>query len=400
MDLIELIELRKQKATELSGLVATAKTEVRKLNDVENEQFETIKKEITDIDAQIENREINVNKNKNNMENRFSLLKAIEARANGRSLDEVSQAVINSGRDESKRSGVQTSGDIVLPLEYRAAGDTIVAGTQYAGQEVVAEQKLNILAPLRNQMVLVNAGANMLTGLVGDVSIPTYSGTQTTWKGEVVAANSGSGTFAEVTLSPKRLTTYIDISKQFLAQDSVAAEQMLLNDIVNAIGEKLESTILGKEAGSATQPAGLFYSAPAISGSASWANIVAMETAVDTSNANIGNLKYITNAGGKGVLKTTVKATNTGDFLMDGTEVNGYPILTSNAVAKQLQTGANEFGIVYGNWNDLVIGQWGALDLVVDPYTVATEGKVRIVINSYWDAKPRRDASFKTASVK
>ena len=39
-------------------------------------------------------------------------------------------------------------------------------------------------------------------------------------------------------------------------------------------------------------------------------------------------------------------------------------------------------------------------DLTVDPFTQASNGKVRLVINAYFDAKPRRAASFVTASVK
>ena len=47
-----------------------------------------------------------------------------------------------------------------------------------------------------------------------------------------------------------------------------------------------------------------------------------------------------------------------------------------------------------GNWSDYVIGQWGGIDLTVDPYTQAANGKVRLVINAYFDAKPRRADSF------
>ena len=89
-----------------------------------------------------------------------------------------------------------------------------------------------------------------MTGLVGNISIPKYSGSTVTWEGEVGAASDGAGTFSEVELSPKRLTAYIDVSKQFLLQDSVSAEAMLRNDIVKAISNKLEATILGDEVGS------------------------------------------------------------------------------------------------------------------------------------------------------
>lgn len=404
-----LLQLKDERALLLSKaerLIEAAKVEKRKLNEVEDTEFKDITTQIGLLSNEItleESRGIKPKEvievkqtNKFKMTN-FSLLRAVEARSNGRNLDETSIKVIEAGKEEMRKSGLSYSGDIVLPLEFR--GD-ILAGTANAGQEVVAEDKMGILAPLRNKLVLVKAGATLLSGLVGDVSIPTYSGSNVTWKGEVVSAADGAGTFDEVTLAPKRLTAYIDISKQFLAQDSAAAEAMLMQDIVNAIAGKLEATILGKEAGSATQPAGFFATAPTINGAASWADIVALESAIEGANADAENMKYITCPAAKGILKTTSKVAGQNGFILDGTEMNGYPVLVTNAVANGLQVGADEYGILFGNFNDLVIGQWGALDLIVDPYTVAKEGKVRIVINAYFDAKPRRAESFKTGSLK
>ena len=175
---------------------------------------------------------------------------------------------------------------------------------------------------------------------------------------------------------------------------------MLLNDIVNAITLKLEQTIFGTVVGSTTQPAGFFATAPTVNGVATFANVVAAETSVDTANL-LKNGKYITQAGGRAVLKTTVKAANTAEYLMDkdGT-VNGYPCLISNSVAKNLQVGVNEFGVVFGDWSQFIIGQWGAIDLVVDGTSQAIYGNVRIVVNAYFDAKPRNANAFKTISIK
>lgn len=403
MDLVQLIEKRKELLSELTEIVSVGKAECRKLSNVENKEFNKLTAELDAIDKEIDNKQNansnlinNRNNNKTNME-KFSLLKAIEARANGRNLDEDALNVVEAGKNEMRKSGLSFSGDIILPMEYRA---NIVAGTTNAGQEIVGEQKVGIIEPLRDSLVLVKAGATFLTGLVGDVSIPAYSGANALWKGEVAAATDGAGTFSEVTLTPKRLTTFIDVSKQFLNQDSVDAEGMLMNDIVNAIASKLQATIFGKEAGSSTQPAGFFATAPSIKGDATWANIVALETAVDTSNALKNTAAYITNAGGRGILKSTPKVADQNGFILEGNDTNGYPVLVTNSVAKQLQTEADEFGIVFGDWSQYVIGQWGAIDLVVDGISQAVNGNVRIVVNAYFDAKPRRDAAFKTGSLK
>ena len=262
--------------------------------------------------------------------------------------------------------------------------------------------KTNILAPLRDKLVVVQAGATYLNGLVGDVAIPSYSGSNVGWAGEVATAADGKGTFAEVILKPKRLTAVLDISKQFLIQDSVGAEEMLRADLVRAVSEKLEQTILGKHATATDKPDGFFTTVPTDKGALTFARIVKMEADVESNNVS-GNMSYIMHPQLKAKCKTTSKSadgTAAVGFIWDGDSVNGYPCYTSNAVAKGMQTGTDEYGVLFGNFSDYVIGQWGALDLTIDPYTKAADGQVRLVVNDYFDAKPRREVSIVKATMK
>lgn len=229
---------------------------------------------------------------------------------------------------------------------------------------------------------MVNAGANYMTGLVGNVSIPAYSGSNVGWAGEIAAASDGAGTFSEVTLEPKRITAYLDVSKQFLLQDSVSAEALLKNDIVKAISNKLEATILGNAAGSTTQPEGIFYNADEIADT-SYSTMVGLIQTLEEANVS-GDIKYIVSPAIKAKLKTTSKDSGSGLFVMENGEVDGIPVLSTSACK----------GIVVGNFEDYVIGQWGAIDLTIDPYSQATNGKVRLVVNAYFDAKPRRAEAF------
>ena len=380
MDSLTLIDKREQLKRKAEDLISTAEKELRKLNDKENDELNSIKKEIADLDNEIKNIE-NRNTKTNKVMAKFSLLKAINDVANNRQLDERAQEVVSNGIAEMRKAGQSFTGQIVLPMEMRS---DIQATVATAGQENVAEDKLGILEPLRANLVLVNAGASYMTGLIGDVSIPVYSGSNVGWAGEVSTASDGAGTFSEVTLSPKRLTAYIDVSKQFLIQDSNSAEEMLKRDIVAAISNKLEATILGSEAGSNTQPAGLFNGVVADSTAVTYKDIVNMEAELEDANV-MGNIKFIVSPSAKADLKTTEKG-NTDNFLMEGNELNGYPVMCTSAVTGK--------GVIMANWSDLVIGQWGGIDLVVDPYTQAANGKVRLVINAYFDAKPRRTEAF------
>ena len=385
LELLDKKELLKKRAEEI---ISGAEKEVRKLNAGEQVEFDTLTKEVADIDIQIRKiEEDNLKQTThttNTMKEKFSLLKAINDVANNRQLDERAQEVVTAGISEMRKAGQSYSGQIVLPIEERA---NIQATVATAGQENVAEDKLGILEPLRASLVLAQAGASYMTGLVGNVSIPVYSGSNVGWAGEVTAASDGAGTFSEVNLEPKRLTAYIDVSKQFLIQDSNSAEEMLKRDIVSAISNKLEATILGTAAGSATQPAGLLNGVTADTAAVTYTDFVNMEATLEKANVR-GDIKFIVSPSAKAVLKTTAVGGTKSDFnmIMKDGEVNGYPVLCTSAVADK--------GIVYGNFSDLVIGQWGGIDLTVDPYTQAAKGKVRLVINAYFDAKPRRAEAF------
>ena len=218
-----------------------------------------------------------------------------------------------------------------------------------------------------------------MTGLVGNVAIPMYDGSTVGWEGEIDPAKDGAGKFSEIELTPKRLTAFIDVSKQFLLQDSVSAESMLRNDIVKALSNKLEATILGDEAGSNKKPAGMFNGASAAT--LTFAGTVDMEEALEEANV-MGEYCYIVSPKAKAALRTAKKGDN--GFVMESGEVNGIKVLCTSASK----------GVVLGNFSEYVIAQWGAIDLTIDPYSQAVNGKVRIIINAYFDAKPKRSEAF------
>lgn len=387
MDSVELIDKKNQLKIQAEAIIGNAEKESRKLDDDEKAKFEALKNQMDEVDNEIRklNEKLNKETNKRNMEN-FSLLKAINDIANNRQLDERSQEVVNEGISEMRKSGLSYSGQIVLPVtEARADVQATVEG---AGQEVVAEDKLNILEPLRASLVMTQAGATYMTGLVGNVSIPVYSGSNVGWAGEIEAAKDGAGTFSEVTLSPKRITAFLDVSKQFLLQDSASAEALLRADIVRAIANKLEATILGDKDGSATQPKGLFYDV-ADYYDISYESIVELVAYLEQQNVT-GDIKFILSPLMKALLKTTKKDEGSGLFVMEDGEIDGLPVLSTSAC----------MGLAIGNWADYVIAQWGGIDLTIDPYSQATNGKVRLVVNAYFDAKPRREEAFLAATYR
>ena len=317
--------------------------------------------------------------NRNKMKKQFSLLKAINDIANNRSLDAVSQAVINAGADEMRSAGQSFCGQIQLPVESRAA---VTVTNEH--DDVIEVQFADLLTPLRAKNVLVAAGAKYMSGLIGDVQVPIMGAGNVTWEGEVASAQEAGYTFTSKKLQPKRLTAYVDISKQFLVQDSIGAEQAIRADIVAAINSKLESTILGSAQGNTTTPAGIFYGQTPKK-ITTFKDICDLEASIEDANV-IGECKYVMSNKAKAALRNMPKSSKSTQLVMENGEVDGTPVLNTSNVEAQ--------NIAYGDWNNLAIGQWGSIDLVVDPYTLAKDGQVRIVINAFFDAVTLRPEAF------
>ena len=259
------------------------------------------------------------------------------------------------------------------------------------GVDVVETDIYDILEPLRAKNVLVAAGAKFITNLQGNVQVPVMSATQVGWKGEIAAADDGSGAFTSVTLSPKRLTGKFPVSLELLAQDTLGVENMIRQDIVNAINEKLEATILGAGAGDLNTPAGLFHGYADTNAIADFGDIAELEAKVEEKNV-YGNCKYIVSPKAKAKLRSTIKGTAGVGMIMENGAVDGTEALATSNVP----TGK----MLYGDFSNLVIGQWDSviLDVVRDTESLAN-GCVTIVCNAYFDAKVAREGAIVAANV-
>lgn len=330
----------------------------------------------------------NNSKNKSKMTKKvtLNLLPSILAVLENRSLDAEQKAVNEWGRELAMRSGVSPSGQLFIPTETRGL-DIATEGADIVGLEVQ-----NIIENAYGKTVLAQAGARFMTGLSNDIQFPILSGATASWAGENGSQAAGSA-LTSAKLSPHRLTTYLDVSMQFLRQASPSAEAILQQDLVNAILAKLESTILGTASGmqgdTRMSPDGIFYlasgSLPTVS---TFANITALESRVDDSNV-AGECKYIVSNKAKAILRNATKSAKTTQLVMENGEIDGVQVLATSNVAGE--------GIAYGDWSRLVIGQWGALDVTVDEKSQAHVGNVRLIVNSFFDAKVLGDIN-KTAS--
>jgi HK97 family phage major capsid protein/HK97 family phage prohead protease len=256
--------------------------------------------------------------------------------------------------------------------------------------QVIETEIQGILEPLYANSVLANLGARFYTGLPhGDVQVPKMGKGSCGWAGEIEAASASGNTFTTVKLSPKRLTAYVDISKQLLAQDTIGVEAAIKRDIVNALNDKLEATIFGAVAGDDTKPAGIFYGAQETNVD-TFAQLCAFEASLDDANVN-GQKKYLMGNTAKATFRSMIKGTNNTGMVLENGQIDGTPMLnTSNVSTKKF---------VYGDFNYLAIGSWGDIEITIDQYTQAVNGCVRLVINAFFDAKVLRPEAFKFGNV-
>ena len=322
----------------------------------------------------------------------FSFLRAINFLANpaDRSAREAAGFEIAASEAAATKLGRQSRG-ITIPQEVLRRDLNVGAST--AGGNVVATEldTASFIDLLRNASALDQAGATVLTGLVGNVAIPRQSGAATAyWVAESGAPTESQQTIDQVSLTPKTVAAFTDYSRRLMLQSSIDVENMVRRDLAAVLGLKIDAAGL-YGTGSNSEPLGLKF----ISGigtedfaadAPTFAEVVALESDLATANALLGSPVYLMNAAMRGNLKTTKKDAGSGIFLMENGEVNGYRGVLSNQVASG--------DLWFGNFSDMLIGYWSGLDIMVDPYTNSTSGTVRVVAMQDVDVAIRHPESF------
>jgi HK97 family phage major capsid protein/HK97 family phage prohead protease len=298
---------------------------------------------------------------------------------------EVSQAV-------AQRMGISPKGMLIAHDVLSAR--TLTAGTAAtAGNLVFPDARPeSFIELLRKRNVLTSLGVQMLTGLVGPVPIPRQTGAATAyWVGEAVEATESEMTVDQVNLTPKNLSAWTRFSRLLMMQSSLDVETLVRQDLVTVMAlEIARASLYGT--GSSSQPEGLKFitginTEDFAAAQPTYAELVSMETKIAADDADIAAMGYATNATVFGGFKTTEKAANTAQFVLEpGGTVNSYGVVRSNQV---------ESGDVFmGVWNQMLIGMWGALDLQVNPYSEDKAGNIRVVTHQSCDVAVRHPESF------
>ena len=398
-DIEEKRKLKEQIVSEVREICNQRKLEIRSFSHDDKMKMDNFRKDISNINEEIneletelrtkeENYNYNNNTEKQMEKKNFSLLKAIRAISENRSLDDISQAVVLEGQAEMRNRSLSLVGQIQLPTAVEERAITV----QSEGEDVVATNLLDVMSSLKAKSVLVQAGARVLENLTGDVQFPLSSSANCSWEGETSETAATDMTFTHVKLSPKRLSCVVDVSKQFLLQDSASAERVIREEILSAINSKLEKTFLGAEQGTNTMPQGLFYNnGTPLTEVSKFKDLTDLEA--DVENANVdGKVVYLLSPKSKGILRNMVKGEKTTNLVYENGAVDGTEALSTSNIAEKR--------FAYGDFSNVVIANWGNLDITVDPMTKAASGLVRLVVNFYCDVKVLRPETIKVGALK
>jgi HK97 family phage major capsid protein len=322
-------------------------------------------------------------------------------------IDGIEAEMIREGETEARSAGI-SAGGILLPrlLVRRENRDMTATGSSGGeGGNTIQVEKRGLLDDFFNSSVMRLAGATVLEGLTGNLDLPRLiAGTAAAGKAENGTSDEVSPTTAMLQLTPKRLPAYIDISERLLLQSSVAIETILRGHLSTQMGATQEAAFFHgggtNEANGIAGTSGIGSYAGGTNGLApSVAGLVALETAVDTANALLGNLHYVSNGQIRGKLKSTAINATYGDrfILGDSGLLNGYTPLFTNAVSRTLTKGSSSLAsaIFFGNFADYVIGYWGGVSLeMIRDKANAISGIYSLVASTYYDGGVVRPKSF------
>lgn len=337
----------------------------------------------------------------------FSLLRFVRGIAEN-SLSGLEAEVAQMGAEEYRRLGLSQFGTVIPSVALRsAAGQNY--GTDADGGYLKETMPARWVDLLKKKLAIADMGATILTDLVGTLPVISSAQISAGWGAEAAQASVTKAAFAKASMTPHRNYVQTALTKDLLRQTSFDVEGYLLELMVEAHANLIENAAINGT-GSSNQPTGILAAANTLSVSTgqtpaaiSWATVVAMETALNSNDSNKGRVGYLTNAKVWGALKTTAKFANGDTPIMPenpANRLNGYYADFSSFVPSNLTKGSgssavsNLSAMIMGNFRDLYIGQWGGIDVVVDPYTLAKSAEIVLTLNAWNDVLVAEPKSF------
>lgn len=426
---VELKQQRAQKIDAQKAILDAAKAENRSvadLNQTESDAFDAAQREIDELATKItraEQAEANellvasrnvapvttdVNDGEGNEKSkiygRASILKAIRAvnPANSQKLEGAEKELHEIGAEENRAAKVETpQNSIAIPLSYlsRATQQTVTQDGGTYGGALVQNQAPRMVEPLRPRLAFEDLGATFLTGLSGG-NIPMVVGNDfaMAFLAEGAAITPAKKEYAGPTLAPKRAGGAVDISNQLIMQSSVDVEGQVIGGLRNGFAQLLHGACINGAGGVA--PTGLLSytgvnaAADVAAAAATWAKIVELQALIEEDNATDQSLGWLMHPKLKAALKQIKKDAGSGRFLLEADVLDGLRFISTSLVPVLDAAGTDVYPLIYGDFSQMTIGQWGSLNVTINPYSQDLSDSVRLVLNTHADMQIANPKAF------
>jgi HK97 family phage major capsid protein len=339
----------------------------------------------------------------------FSFAKFV---SEGREATGFEKEMVQESQKEARELGVVQSekgtylstklmGSIVSPIMEKR---TMTAASGSGGGYLIPTIKLDWFDALFALSVLDSLGVQKLTGLSANTDIPGIGTAVTSgWAdGETGTQTPSDPTLVNRSLTPKLLYGATNVSKRLLIQTNQSVDQMILMDIMNSMAQALQAAVINGS-GSSGVPTGILGTSGIQSvamgtngGAISFTKTMDLYSAVANANANLDKCKWLTNP------KVTSKAMQTpidtgsgfmilpyNSFAGGATgKIAGYDTLSTSSVPSTLTKGTssgNCSALLFGDFSQVVVGQFGGIEIITDDLTGARSGYRAITVNQYND---------------
>ena len=421
-----LKELREERAAlvaTLTALQGRLQAEKRSMTTEEGTEFDGVTAKIDGIDTEIRRAEkmeelarvagAPVVDGEEKEARAFSFSKLIHEVGENK-LSGLEKEMVEESAKEARSLGISPNGiylsNKVMDLKTREMR-TMTAGSATAGGNFIPLEKVGFFDALYAKTVLDQLGATKLTGLSANVDLTGFSsGVSVAWAAETADAASGDPVTAARQLRPSRIAGYSDISKQLLLQNNQSIDQKIIESFIKALAVAIEAAAINGS-GSSNQPLGLLGTsginsvAMGTNGAVpSLAKVLELVAAVENANAGM-NGKFLINPKLVARLKQTEISSGSGAMIMSymayfngfADQIDGKPVFATTNVPSNLTKGTSSgvcSAMIYGDWDNLVVGQFGGVELVVDPFSQAIGNKTRVVVNQHVGIAVQQPAAF------
>jgi len=357
---------------------------------------------------------------------KFDFGKALREAAHG-GVTGLEKEVMQEARKEASALGLGLRGDFSIPQSMMIEARNVYgvdSGQSGVNDAVttVATEVTALVGALRSNSLLAATGATQLNGFVGDIKMPSLPTDAAEEPAEGASITGNTGSMGQQTLSPQRIAQQMIVTKEAINQTNGNMASVIAADFGRAIAIVQDKIALNSIHGTGGSTALAGGTGTVVLATETGTNDMLATTAADirdlwaeiTANGAENNTAFVCHPTSMAYLMGLANVSAVSSLVENG-QIFGYNVLSSGSVpsidagavyASQLIEGGADVAlgaatgwdalrfVYYGDWSDLFYANWGGLDVTVDPYSGISAGNVKVVVDTFFDAKVRRAGSL------